>query len=99
MPELKLDAVELYRRAETSLAIHDPITARTLLEQLLREFPDHTLVDAARYDLALMARTYGERERALELLATIRTSGRDRNVRAAAARLEQQLRATPARRR
>ena len=92
LPEVKLDAVELYRRAETSLAIHDPITARALLEQLLRDYPEHALVDAARYDLALMARTYGERARALELLAQIRTSGRDANIRAAATRLEEQLR-------
>lgn len=91
LPDLQLDAVELYRRAETSLSIRDPLTARAQLEQLLREFPSHPLVDAARYDLALLARTYGEHERALQLLAHIRTHGKDKNVRAAAARLEQQL--------
>jgi hypothetical protein len=94
MPELKLDAVELYRRAETSLAIRDPLTARKHLEQLLAEYPAHPLVDAARYDLALLARTYGERARALQLLEHIRTRGKDTNVRAAAARLEQQIRAS-----
>jgi hypothetical protein len=91
--ETALDAATLYRHAEVALASRDPDGARELLERLLREHPNHALVDAARYDLALIARGRNDLARALELLAQIRTTGKDKNLRAAAARLEQQLRA------
>lgn len=87
-----LRASELYRRAEAALATHDGTAARELLERLLREFPDDALVDAARYDLALLAHAAGDDARALALLDAIAARGGDRAVRTAAEALRRRLR-------
>ena len=57
-----MDAAELYKRAEASLAIRDPAGARDFLERLIAEYPNDSRVDAARYDLALIARSFGQRQ-------------------------------------
>jgi predicted Zn-dependent protease len=82
-----MDAAELYRRAEAALAIRDPAGARDFLEQLIREYPSDARVDAARYDLALVARSFGQRARARELLDALIANGTDENLKAAARRL------------
>src|SRR5690606_36857183 len=87
-----LGASELYRRAEAALATRDTAEARGLLERLLREFPDAALVDAARYDLALLAHADGDDARALALLDAIIADGRDEGVRLAAEALRRRLR-------
>jgi len=84
LPEIRVEAPELYHRAEVAMQAHDASTARDLLERLLREYPDHTLGDAARYDLALIALAAGERDKARTLLDEIILRGRDTAVRSAA---------------
>jgi hypothetical protein len=84
LPEIRVEPGELYHRAEVALQAHDASAARDLLERLLREYPDHTLVDAARYDLALIALAAGERDQARTLLDEIIERGRDAAVRTAA---------------
>ena len=91
IPTIVFSATELYRRAEAALAIKDPKGARDFLEQLLRDYPTDPRVDAARYDLALLARAANDLPRARALLDTILTSGTDDGVRAAAKRLRDQL--------
>jgi thioredoxin-like negative regulator of GroEL len=86
-----LDAAELYKRAEASLAVRDPAGAREFLERLVREYPTDSRTDAARYDLALIARSFGQRQRALELLDALIANGTDENLRAAARRLRPTL--------
>ncbi len=89
--EIRVDAAELYKRAEAALAIRDPAGARELLERLLAEYPTDSRVDAARYDLALIARSFGQRQRALELLDALIANGTDENLKAAARRLRPTL--------
>jgi len=84
LPEIRVEATELYHRAEVALQVHDASAARDLLERLLREYPDHALGDAARYDLALIALAAGERDKARDLLDEIILRGRDTAVRTAA---------------
>lgn len=91
LPEVIFTATELYRRAEAALAIKDLSAARTLLEQLVRDYPKDPRVDAARYDLALIARAANDSARALALLDQILASGTDAGIRAAAKRLREQL--------
>lgn len=92
-PDVHMDAAELYKRAEAALAIRDPATARDFLERLLAEYPTDARVDAARYDLALIARSFGLRQRALELLDALIANGTDENLKAAARRLRPSLEA------
>jgi outer membrane protein assembly factor BamD (BamD/ComL family) len=82
--QLRFEAPELYRLAEAAMQKHDPSAAREKLERLLDEYPDHSLVDAGRYDLALLALAAGERARARTLLDEIILRGRDTAVRTAA---------------
>jgi hypothetical protein len=89
--ELRVDAPELYRLAEVAMQKHDPNGARELLERLRREFPDHVLVDAARYDLALLALAAGDRGKARALVDEIILSGRDPAVRTAAETLRARI--------
>jgi len=89
--ELRVDAPELYRLAEAAMQKHDPNGARELLERLRREFPDHVLVDAARYDLALLALAAGDRGKARALVDEIILSGRDPAVRTAAETLRARI--------
>lgn len=91
LPVIIVSAAELYRRAEASLAIRDPQGARTLLEQLIRDYPTDPRVDAARYDLALLARAGGDRPHALVLLDQILSAGTDADVQRAARRLRDQI--------
>ena len=84
-------AAELYQRAETALAAHDPQAARRALERLVLEHPRDARVDAARYDLALIAHGQGDDVRALALLDAILASGRDPSVRTAATALRDRL--------
>jgi hypothetical protein len=92
--EIPVDAAELYKRAEAALAVRDPDTARDQLQRLLREFPSDTRADAARYDLALLARAAGDRAIALDLLDTIIKTGTDANLRAAARKLRDSIAST-----
>ena len=86
-----MDAAELYKRAEAALAVRDAAAAREYLERLLAEYPGDSRVDAARYDLALIARSYGQHQRALELLDALIANGTDENLKAAARRLRPTL--------
>lgn len=83
----KITANELYRRAESALAMSDRASAREHLERLLVDFPVSPLIDAARYDLALLAVTEHDDARALLQLDQLIASGRDSNIVAAARRL------------
>lgn len=58
--------------------------ARDFLERLIHEYPTDTRLDAARYDLALIARSFGLHERARELLDALIATGSDENLKAAA---------------
>jgi len=91
LPEIRIEAAELYRRAEVALKVHDASGARELLERLLHEYPDHALVDAARYDLALIALASGDRATARTHLDEIIRSGRDAAVRTAATTLRAKI--------
>lgn len=95
LPDISLDAPELYRRAEAALAVRDPAGARALLERILHEHPDDELVAAARYDLALLARADGDLAGARALLEQVLATSPSRDLRAAAARLHRQLVAPP----
>jgi len=90
-PEIPVEAPELYRRAEEALKSHDASQARELLERLLQDYPDHALVDAARYDLALIALAAGERAKARTLIDEIIALGHDAAVRTAAITLRAKL--------
>ena len=91
LPDLRMDAAELYKRAEAALAIRDPASAREHLERLIAEYPADPRVDAARYDLALIARSNGQHQRARELLDQLIATGADENLTAAARRLRPTL--------
>ena len=91
LPDLRLDAAELYKRAEAALAVRDSSGAREFLERLLREYPTDSRVDAARYDLALIARSNSQHQRALELLDALIATGTDENLVGAARRLRPTL--------
>lgn len=82
-----VDARALYHDAEVALSAHDRAAARRLLEQLLRDFPRDKLVDAARFDLALIANADGDHARAGALLDELIAGAADPNVRDAAKRL------------
>lgn len=86
-----ISAAELYRRAETALAAHDSQRARELLEQLLRDHSNDQRVDAARYDLALIAHAAGDERRAVALLDEILANGGDASVRVAAEALRDRM--------
>ena len=83
----KVEADELYRRAESALAVSDRASARDNLERLLVDFPASPLMDAARYDLALIAVAEHDDARAVLQLDELVASGRDSNIVAAARRL------------
>ena len=87
----RISAAELYRGAETALAAHDSQRARELLEQLLRDHPNDQRVDAARYDLALIAHAAGDDLRAAALLDEILANGSDASVRVAAEGLRDRI--------
>jgi hypothetical protein len=89
-----ISAAELYRRAESALAAHDSKRARELLEQLLRDHPNDQRVDAARYDLALIAHAAGDEAHAVALLDEILANGADASVRVAAEALRDRMGAT-----
>ena len=74
-----------------ALAIRDPASAREHLERLIAEYPADPRVDAARYDLALIARSNGQHQRARELLDQLIATGADENLTAAARRLRPTL--------
>ncbi len=87
----RLAATELYARAEAALRAKDPSSARQLLQRILAEHPEHPLVDAARYDLALIALGAGDPELALGYARQIIDAGRDANLRAAARKLHERI--------
>ncbi|MEJ7601912.1 MAG: tetratricopeptide repeat protein [Kofleriaceae bacterium] len=94
-PELVIppsSASDLYARAEAALRVRDPAQARALLERLLDEHREDPLVDAARYDLALLALERKDTRAALQLSEQLITSARDPNLRRAARKLRDRIR-------
>lgn len=90
LSEPSLDARELYMRAEAAMRVKDPTAARQLLQRLVSEHPEDSLVDAARYDLALIALGNGDSKTALDYTRQI-IDGRDPILRAAATRLRARI--------
>lgn len=82
-----LAAKELYARAEASLRVHDPAAAKRLLAQLLAAHPEDALVDAARYDLALIAISEKDAATARSYLEQVIATARDPALKAAARKL------------
>ena len=93
-PELVVppsSASDLYARAEAALRVRDPAQARALLERLLVEHPGASLVDAARYDLALLALERHDTRAALQLSEQLIASARDPNLKRAALKLRDRI--------
>ncbi len=82
-----LAAKELYARAEASLHVRDPMAAKRLLAQLLAEHPTDALVDAARYDLALIAISERDSAMARSYLEQVIDTARDPSLKSAARKL------------
>lgn len=92
-----LAAKELYARAEAALRVRDPMAAKRLLAQLLAEHPSDALVDAARYDLALIAISERDPAIARSYLQQLIDTARDPSLKSAARKLSLTL-DNPARR-
>ncbi len=84
---IPLAAKELYARAEASLRVRDPMAAKRLLAQLLAEHPSDVLVDAARYDLALIAISERDSAMARTYLQQVIDTARDPSLKNAARKL------------
>lgn len=82
-----LAAKELYARAEAALRVRDPMAAKRLLAQLLAEHPSDALVDAARYDLALIAISERDPAMARSYLQQLIDTARDPSLKSAARKL------------
>lgn len=82
-----LAAKELYARAEAALRVRDPMAAKRLLAQLLAEHPTDALVDAARYDLALIAISERDPAMARSYLQQLIDTARDPSLKSAARKL------------
>lgn len=82
-----LAAKELYARAEAALRVRDPMAAKRLLAQLLAEHPTDALVDAARYDLALIAISERDPAMARRYLTQVIDTARDPSLKSAARKL------------
>ena len=95
LPALESSAADLYARAEAALRVRDPAQARTLLQRILDEHGEDPLVDAARYDLALLALERDDRAAARQLAELIISSGRDPNLKIAARKLRDRIARAP----
>ena len=91
LPILPSTAADLYARAEAALRVRDPEQARTLFQRILDEHGEDPLVDAARYDLALLALERDDRAAARHYAELIIASGRDPNLKTAAKKLRDRL--------
>jgi hypothetical protein len=91
MPVLETSAADLYARAEAALRVRDPEQARTLFQRILDEHGEDPLVDAARYDLALLALERDDRAAARHYADLIIASGRDPNLKVAATKLRDRI--------
>jgi hypothetical protein len=89
--EIKVEAKELYLRAEAALRIDDPEAARLLLLRILDEHPSSALVDPARYDLARIAFTKRDATTAMLYINQILQSGTDAAMRRAAEKLRDRI--------
>lgn len=95
---IPLAAKELYARAEASLRVRDPMAAKRLLAQLLAEHPSDALVDAARYDLALIAISERDPAMARSYLQQVIDTARDPSLKNAARKLAATLDKPPTKR-
>lgn len=91
LPALPSSAADLYARAEAALRVRDPEQARALFQRILDEHGEDPLVDAARYDLALLALERDDRAAARHYAELIIASGRDPNLKLAATKLRDRL--------
>jgi len=91
LPVVQSSAADLYARAEAALRVRDPEQARTLFQRILDEHGADLLVDAARYDLALLALERDDRPAARHYAELIIASGRDPNLIVAATKLRDRI--------
>jgi outer membrane protein assembly factor BamD (BamD/ComL family) len=84
-PDEGSDAHQVYLRAEAAMRRHDAVTARRTLEELVGRYPDDSLVEVARYELAQLALSRHDWRSAAADFQMVASRARDPALREAAA--------------